>query len=56
MYIAMLETYPATGGPTSSKEEEGRLFHSLAVDTNKLFLSKSELLSVGLYPGKQGYT
>ena len=56
MYIAMLEPQPATGGPTSSVEEEERLFHSLAVDTKKLFLCKSELLSVGLYPGKQGYT
>ena len=43
MYIAMLEPQPATGGPTSSVEAEERLFHSLAVDTKKLFLCKSEL-------------
>ena len=41
MYIAMLEPQPATGGPTSSVEAEERLFHSLAVDTKKLFLCKS---------------
>ena len=43
MYIAVLETQPATGGPTSSVEEEERLFHSLAVDTKELFLFRSEL-------------
>ena len=57
MYNTMLETQPATGGPKSSerkKEEEERSFHNLTVDTKKLFLCKSESLSV--YPGKQGYT
>ena len=52
MYIAELETQPATGGPKSSVEEEDRLFHNLTVDTKKLFLCKSELLIV--YPGTQG--
>ena len=54
MYNTMLETQPATGGPKSSVEEEERSFHNLTVDTKKLFLCKSESLSV--YPGKQGYT
>ena len=52
MYIAKLETQPATGGPKRSVEQEDRLFHNLTVDTKKLSLCKSELLIV--YPGKQG--
>ena len=43
MYIAMLEPQPATVGATSSVEEDEGLFHSLAVDTKKLFLCRSEL-------------